>query len=305
MLMGLGPCVAVSSSNWLIAWVGIELSFLGLMPLLVSGEGKGVPTLSSESALKYFCVQAAGSGLLMCGGVMKFMMPSLMGDFITNIIFLSGLMLKLGIFPFHFWVPSVVAGLGWYSMFLVLTWQKIAPFMFMMNLLASVPSFSSIVLMLGGVSAIVGAMIGLNQTKIAPVLGASSITHSGWVAAGAACGGFWVYFSIYCFSLVFLLFFLSKNQEFMSGVVMLSLSGLPPFVMFLGKWSVLKCALSLSEYWWFISLPLFGSVMSLFFYLKFFYSFYLESENSSTVKLSFLTCFSMLGLFGTLFMISF
>nr|WIS40140.1 NADH dehydrogenase subunit 2 [Facelina auriculata] len=304
LLMVLGPTVAVSSSSWLISWVGIELAFLGLIPLLVS-DGKSLPSLSSESALKYFCIQAAGSGILMCGGVMKFMVPFLMSNFSSNIIFLAGLGLKLGIFPFHFWVPSVVAGLGWYPMFLILTWQKIAPFMFMMNLVESVPSLSGLVFILGGLSAIVGALIGLNQTKLAPMLGASSITHSGWVAVGAVCGGFWIYFLIYFGSLMLLIIALGKQRVFMAGLLTLSLSGLPPFVMFIGKWSILKHALSLSEHWWFISLPLFGSIMSLFFYLKFFYSFYLESEESFLSKGSLTVCFSMANLAGALLIIMF
>lgn len=85
----------------MVSWVGIELAFLGLIPFLVS-DGKRLPRLRRESALKYFCIQAAGRGILMCGGVMKFIIPFLMGSFRSNIVFLVGLGLKLGIFPFHF-----------------------------------------------------------------------------------------------------------------------------------------------------------------------------------------------------------
>nr|YP_010874768.1 NADH dehydrogenase subunit 2 [Facelina bostoniensis]WGV42890.1 NADH dehydrogenase subunit 2 [Facelina bostoniensis] len=304
LLMILGPTVAVSSSSWVVSWVGIELAFLGLIPFLVS-DGKSLPSLSSESTLKYFCIQAAGSGILMCGGVMKFMIPFLMGSFSSNIVFLVGLGLKLGIFPFHFWVPSVVAGLKWYPMLMILTWQKVAPFMFMMNLVESVPSLSSLVFTLGGLSAIVGALMGLNQTKLAPMLGASSITHSGWVSIGAVCGGFWIYFLIYIGSLLLLMVALSSQRVFMAGLLTLALSGLPPFVMFIGKWSILKQALSLSGYWWFISLPLLGSVMSLFFYLKFFYSFYLESEESLLSKGGYAISFSVANMVGALLIIMF
>ena len=100
--------------------MGIELSFLGLIPLLVR-EGKGISTLRRESALKYFCIQAAGRGLLMCGGVIKFILPFIIRRSYSSVIFILGLAIKLGIFPFHFWVPSVISGLNWYSMFLVLT----------------------------------------------------------------------------------------------------------------------------------------------------------------------------------------
>ena len=303
-LILIGPGVAISSSNWVICWVGIELSFLGLIPLLVR-DGKGLPMLRRESTLKYFCIQAAGSGLLMFGGIIKFMMPLYMGSFGSNLIFLCGLRLKLGIFPFHFWVPGVVSGLGWYSMFLILTWQKIAPFILLMNLLSTSSDLHGLVFSLGGIRAIVGARIGLNQTKIAPILGASSITHRGWVAIGAVCGRFWVYFIIYCLSLGLLFIFLSKDLEFSSRLIVLSLRGLPPFVIFLGKWRVLKAALGLRSYWWFVGLPLFGSIMRLFFYLKFFYSFYLESNETLNFKLAAGGSSLMLTFLGALLIVNF
>nr|YP_010032945.1 NADH dehydrogenase subunit 2 [Protaeolidiella atra]QOW38679.1 NADH dehydrogenase subunit 2 [Protaeolidiella atra] len=302
-LMGLGPMMAVSSSNWLMCWVGVELSFLGLVPILLS-DGYSIKSLSGESSLKYFCIQAVGSGLLMCGGIMYFLIPSI-STLISSSIFLASIILKLGIFPFHFWVPSVVSGLNWNSMFLILTWQKLAPFLFLMNILESNPSMSAMVFMLGGFSAVVGAFIGLNQTKIGPVLGASSITHGGWISIGAACGNFWTYFFTYCFSLLMLVLFLNEGFEFLCGMTLLSLSGLPPFIMFIGKWSILKSALTLSENWWFLILPLLGSIFSLFFYLKFFYSFYLESESSFILKLGTVSCFSLGGLLGAFLIMGF
>ena len=118
--MLLGPGIAVSSSEWVICWVGIELSFFGLIPLLVR-DGKDVPILRRESALKYFCIQAAGRALLICGGIIKFTIPFYRDSLPPHLILLIGLRLKLGIFPFHFWVPRVVSGVEWYSAFLILT----------------------------------------------------------------------------------------------------------------------------------------------------------------------------------------
>lgn len=91
--------------------MGVELSFLGLIPLLVS-ERNDSPILRRESTLKYFCIQAAGRGLLIVGGVINFIIPIYLGGLSSRLIFLCGLRLKLGIFPFHFWVPGVVSGVG-------------------------------------------------------------------------------------------------------------------------------------------------------------------------------------------------
>nr|YP_010853521.1 NADH dehydrogenase subunit 2 [Tritoniopsis elegans]WGM82647.1 NADH dehydrogenase subunit 2 [Tritoniopsis elegans] len=295
LLMLLGPMVAVSSSNWLVCWVGVELSFLGLMPLLISENS--FFSLSKESSMKYFCVQAMGSGLLFCGGLLMFMLPLNLG-ILPECIFAFSLVVKLGIFPLHFWVPSVVSGLGWLPMLLMLTWQKLPPFLFMINLLENCCWLGELMLILGGLSAVVGATIGLNQTKLAPMLGASSITHSGWVLIGVVYGSLWVYFLIYCFSFLVLICFLLWEESLFSGLSVLSLSGLPPFVMFLGKWSVLKSALGMSYSYWFLVLPLIGSIMSLFFYLKFFYSFYLEGDSKDGFKAGFFGALSILVFVG-------
>nr|AOQ30893.1 NADH dehydrogenase subunit 2 [Pleurobranchaea sp. TY-2016] len=300
--MLLGPFLAVSSSNWLICWVGVEISFLGLIPILLSDFS--FSSLSKESSMKYFCIQAMGSGLLLCGGVLIFMFPFNF-NFFLEIIFFVSLMIKLGVFPAHFWVPSVVSGLGWLPMFILLTWQKVPPFFFLVNFMKESFWLSEILLILGGISAVVGAFIGLNQSKISPMLGASSITHTGWVVLGAVYGSLWIYFILYCITFGFMLYFFSMEDMMFSGLGVLSLSGLPPFAMFLGKWMILKSALLSSFSYWFLLLPLFGSVISLFFYLKFFYSFFLEEENYSVVKLSYFGSFSVMALIGIFYIIVF
>nr|BDY26070.1 NADH dehydrogenase subunit 2 [Spurilla braziliana] len=301
LLMISGPLVAVSSPNWLVCWVGIELSFLGLIPILMS-EMNSVNT-STESSLKYFCIQAAGSGVLMCGGILKFMLP--LYSSIGEGVFLLGLMLKLGIFPFHFWVPGVVSGLNWVSIFLVLTWQKLSPFLFLINLMENCPWLTNILAMAGGLSAVVGAVIGLNQTKLAPLLGASSITHTGWVIVGVIWGSFWVYYVIYTICLFILFVFLIKKEDLISGLFVLSLSGLPPFLMFVAKWSIIKSVMCVSENLWFLVFPLLGSIMSLFFYLKVFYSFYLEGESSTSLKMTTISLGGLLSLLGAIIIVGF
>nr|YP_010853508.1 NADH dehydrogenase subunit 2 [Tritonia iocasica]WGM82634.1 NADH dehydrogenase subunit 2 [Tritonia iocasica] len=302
LLMMLGPLVAVSSSNWLVCWVGVELSFLGLMPLLISDST--LFSLSKESSMKYFCVQAMGSGLLLCGGVLVFMLPMELGV-LPESIFAFSLIVKLGVFPMHFWVPSVVSGLSWVPMFLMLTWQKLPPFLFMVNLLENSSWLGEVLLVVGGGSAIIGAIIGLNQTKVAPMLGASSIAHSGWVLVGAVYGSLWTYFLIYCFSFAILVCFLLWEESLFSGLAVLSLSGLPPFIVFLGKWSVMKCALGMSYSYWFLLFPLLGSIMSLFFYLKFFYSFYLEEDSKDGAKIGAFGGLSVLAFVGVGFILVF
>jgi len=281
LLILLGPLVAMSSSRWLICWVGIELRFLGVIPILLSRENL---RLRKEATIKYFCIQALGRGLLLCGGLFYFGLSLDIGV-VSEIFFALRLIIKLGVFPAHFWVPRVVSGLNWFPIFIILTWQKIPPFLFLSLIASGRDWVCDLLLLLGGARALVGGFIGLNQRKLRVILGASSISHRGWVVIGTVYGSLWFYFIIYCFSLFVLIYFLNQKDYFFSGLCIISLRGLPPFIIFLGKWSVLKCALGLGYSYWFLLLPLLGSLIRLFFYLKFFYSFYLEEDLVGLKKL--------------------
>nr|YP_009408675.1 NADH dehydrogenase subunit 2 [Elysia timida]ANP26542.1 NADH dehydrogenase subunit 2 [Elysia timida] len=280
-LLLVGPFISVSSSNWIICWSGVELSFLGLIPLLFMNN-KYV-SLTKESSMKYFCIQALGSGLLFYSGLMVF--SDLSSEF-NLLLFVLSIFLKLGVFPMHFWVPSVCAGLDYMSLYFVLTFQKIAPFAFL-NLIISELNEEMIMvtMVLGGLTSLVGAIMGNNQTDIRSMLGCSSIVHSGWLVLGCLTGYFWGYFFIYCASLMIVFLFINKPESLSEvGVGILSLSGLPPFFMFLGKWGVLKTSLELYFPFWSISLFMVGAIISLVFYLKFSYSFLLNSWASSWEK---------------------
>nr|YP_010415443.1 NADH dehydrogenase subunit 2 [Elysia atroviridis]USC52134.1 NADH dehydrogenase subunit 2 [Elysia atroviridis] len=298
-----GPVVSVSSSNWIICWAGVELSFLGLIPLLFLNN-KYV-SLTKESAMKYFCVQALGSAILFYSGLMMF---SDLSSSFNTLLFISSIFIKLGIFPMHFWVPSVAAGLDLLPLFAVLTTQKIAPFAFLNLVMLNLnESFNMMISVLGGLTSLVGAVMGNNQTDLRAMLGCSSVAHSGWLILGCLTGYFWGYFFIYCISLFIVFVFLNlplSNSE--TGLGILSLSGLPPFFMFLGKWGILKSTLEVGFPLWLISLFMLGAVISLGFYLKFSYSFLLNNngltwkKSQNSVMLSFLLMnFFVLTLFFT------
>lgn len=303
LVLLLGPLVSLSSTNWVICWVGIELRFLGAIPLMLA-DGT-FHSLRKESVLKYFCIQALGSGLLMFGGVLLYIDP--LASYFSNLVFVLRLFVKLGIFPIHFWVPSVTAGLNWVPMFVLLAWQKIPPFAFLINVLENNQWISSIVLLFGGLTALAGALIGLNQTSIRAILGRSSIAHTGWGCIGAVAGGLWTYFLIYCLRFAILMAFCLVDESFIIGIGVLRLRGLPPFAIFIGKWTILKRILVRDSGYLFLVLPILRALLSLFFYLKFFYSFYLRSKLSEELEPKYLVTRSILfvGITGVLFILAF
>nr|YP_010833243.1 NADH dehydrogenase subunit 2 [Philine kinglipini]WFG53990.1 NADH dehydrogenase subunit 2 [Philine kinglipini] len=272
-IMMIGPVLSLVSSSWVLAWLGVELAFFGLIPLMISGK---YFSISKEATLKYFCIQALSSALLFVSGMLIFFNFNMY----VELIFLLSLCLKLGLFPGHFWVPSIVSGLDWFPCLLLLTWQKIAPLAFLVLCVNLNDMMSShYFLVLGGLSALVGGMIGNNLHSVRGMIGASSVSHMGWTVLGSISGGMWLYFFLYC-GVLFLTLGYLWNSHFLSSISILSLSGIPPFAMFVGKWSVISNAIAAGVGAHFLVLPILGSLLSLVFYLKFMYTFYLNEVKS-------------------------
>lgn len=112
VLCVVGSVMSFSSGDWLGVWLGLEINLLGFVPLIVQGVGGQ----SVESCVKYFVVQALGRGFLLLGGLgggqEGFFWFSVRGFGVLSVFCFLGLVVKLGVAPFHWWVPSVMGGLS-------------------------------------------------------------------------------------------------------------------------------------------------------------------------------------------------
>nr|QTT61160.1 NADH dehydrogenase subunit 2 [Tritia sp. e LAG-2017] len=299
-VMSIGTLLSVSSIHWLSIWAGLEINLIGFLPMLVYQKS----VAESQSAVKYFIIQALGSSFLMFGSLLVFNMsftwdmytkisnPSILGF----IMLVSGLSIKLGLFPFHYWLPSVMAGLPWISCLILATWQKLAPLFLILCLLELSQSYKMVLLLcsISAGSALIGGLGGMNQTQIRALLAYSSISHLGWMTF-ALVHSEWsmkVYLMIYVFISISLFSSLWYNDSGMmkninnlknSGfaaisimLLLLSLGGLPPLLGFVSKWLVIT--VSVSGPWTLaIFLLILGSLMSLFYYLSLFFSVFLSN----------------------------
>nr|YP_008475602.1 NADH dehydrogenase subunit 2 [Fulvia mutica]BAN79047.1 NADH dehydrogenase subunit 2 [Fulvia mutica] len=236
----LGVILTCVSSSVIGVWCGMELSFFGVIPLLVGSSPGEV-----ESAFKYFMVQVVGSGFMLVSFISVYVEGFM---WLVWFFFMVGMMMKIGVFPFHSWVPSVSGFLSGGGLFLVLGMQKIAPFYFLSGV--GLPSCAfSVFLSFGLVSSLVGALGGLSQVMLRPLLGYSSLAHSGWLVALSLVDwvGFMLYFSVYIL-LLFLTIMVSSNRGFGYSLsvacYMLSLGGLPPFLGSFGKLVGMKYLIS-------------------------------------------------------------
>ena len=69
----------------------------------------------------YFIAQRVGSLILLLGGLIVGVLS--FGGLLVG----AGLVIKMGLLPLHYWVPAVVDGIRPRGLYLLLSWQKVAP----------------------------------------------------------------------------------------------------------------------------------------------------------------------------------
>nr|AQM37839.1 NADH dehydrogenase subunit 2 [Unio tumidus] len=268
-LMITSTCLVASSSNWLMIWMGLEINMLGYIPLMFMKESSS----ESEAAMKYLVPQSLGSTIFIASAIISTYFNNL------QILMAIAMCLKLGVAPFHFWFPPVMASLQLTPAFILLTWQKIAPIL-------AISSFSvslmKTIMPIAMVSALWGGIGGLNQTDIRSLLTYSSIGHTGWMLAGINSNYTIIiaYLATYIFINMSIYAFLVKEHTksykqlfsskeptkfFILAITTLSLAGLPPLMGFIMKLLVLM----FTETKMIIILGLVvGALTSLFYYLS-------------------------------------
>nr|QOJ44950.1 NADH dehydrogenase subunit 2 [Allobates tinae] len=301
--LALGTITALSSFHWILAWIGLEINTLAIIPLMT----KNPHPRSIEAATKYFLTQAAASALILFSSILN---AWLLGEWAINnfmnpmsAIFLSiAMSTKLGLAPFHFWMPDVLQGLTLQTGWILSTWQKLAPLAILLQLSQSLNL--SLMMAIGLLSILIGGWGGINQNQIRKILAFSSIAHLGWmvtilkISPSLSILNFTLY--IILSSTLFYTFIVINSTNIsqlattwtkvpaltaLSLLSLLSLSGLPPLTGFLPKWLIaqelIKQDLILIS---FIMLTL--TLLSLFFYLRLTYTISLTMAPNSSPSLS-------------------
>nr|YP_010944809.1 NADH dehydrogenase subunit 2 [Bathothauma lyromma]WMC20943.1 NADH dehydrogenase subunit 2 [Bathothauma lyromma] len=279
MIMIMGTMLSLSSSHWLTMWVGLELNLMGFLPLM-NIKGK---MLEAEASMKYFIIQSMSSSVLIISSVMMYNLNlswySMFSNNTLSIMMLMSLIMKLGGAPMHFWLPSITKQMSWSILFLMLTWQKIAP-LFMTSMMNS---NLTMIMLISVMSTIMGSIMALNQTNIQLIMTYSSISHLGWMLSTISTNSSLslIYFINYIMismplmnmlsmslgNHLFMLTQKNKSNQIITISLILSLGGLPPLLGFMSKLIIL---ISLTEMKM-IMLTLFllmGTLISLYFYLN-------------------------------------
>nr|YP_010385041.1 NADH dehydrogenase subunit 2 [Pinnaxodes major]UPL65051.1 NADH dehydrogenase subunit 2 [Pinnaxodes major] len=288
-----GTIMAISSPSWFGAWVGLELNLMSFIPLITTK----MASYFSETALKYFLIQALGSTLLIVSSFLSISMV-----YLSFILIFMSLLLKLGSAPFHFWFPHIMEGLYWPQVFIISTIQKLAPIV-LLSYISLSPLIIKMLLLSSILSAMIGAVGGLNLSSLRKIIAFSSINHLSWmISAIIVSDSFWViYFLVYFFILISTTSMFHKFQSFtlsdllkpnMNSIFfsilltcnLLSLSGLPPFLGFVPKWLLIQMLVNLN---FFIPLSFFllSTLITLYFYLRIILPQLLFSSSTMTFNL--------------------
>nr|YP_009974940.1 NADH dehydrogenase subunit 2 [Perinereis cultrifera]QNJ33914.1 NADH dehydrogenase subunit 2 [Perinereis cultrifera] len=289
----MGTLISLSSTNWLYLWTGMELNLLSFIPLIASSHRMQ----ETEAGVKYFIVQAMGSGLMLTAGIMATNSSSVESfHFFIPMIFFTSMILKLGAAPCHQWLPHVMSSISWGHCLILATWQKVSPLIMVTFIMPR--NFYFMIFIIAGLSAIVGGLGGLNQSQMRPLLAYSSIGHMGWILSTIQCSSnlFLVYFMTYIVISFGVISLLMKNNitmnkvsnsmtsmnSFLFMMIMLtlfSLGGLPPFLGFIPKWLIIA-DLASKQMLVLVSLLITGSLINLFYYFNITFNFILSNPQT-------------------------
>lgn len=293
--------IALSSSNWLFLWAGIELNLLSFIPLIMLSNANQ----ETEASIKYFLAQALGSRIILITRLSIWFYESMPINYIGYLLLLS-ILLKIGIAPCHLWYPSVITSISWTSCLILSTWQKLAPLAVICFIISK--SSTTALLFLRAINALIGGAIGINQVHLRSIIAYSSITHIGWIARLAAINKIIptiIYFLIYSIliSPIFIIFqkfsantrinmnkLISRipSLQIILPILLLSLGGLPPLTGFIPKWITIELLSSTNPY--ILIILVIGAIINLYFYLNITFNIILSPilSISSRNKLSFI-----------------
>nr|YP_008994738.1 NADH dehydrogenase subunit 2 [Esox reichertii]AHC99250.1 NADH dehydrogenase subunit 2 [Esox reichertii] len=301
--LGLGTTMTFASSTWLLAWMGLEINTLAIIPLMTRQHHPR----AVEATTKYFLTQATAAALILFASTSnawltgEWAINQMSHPLATTTIMLA-LTLKLGLAPAHFWMPEVIQGLDLTTGLILSTWQKLAPFALLLQVSSAVNPL--LLTLIGLLSTLIGGWGGLNQTQLRKILAYSSIAHLGWTVLVIQFSPPLATLSLLIYIIMttsaFLTFKLTSSTTMnalatswtkspmmtsLATLILLSLAGLPPLTGFMPKWLILQ-ELVKQDLPMLAFFAAMAALLSLYFYLRLCYTVALTASPNTITMLT-------------------
>nr|AFS35075.1 NADH dehydrogenase subunit 2 [Cyrtodactylus chrysopylos]AZZ89592.1 NADH dehydrogenase subunit 2 [Cyrtodactylus myaleiktaung]AZZ89597.1 NADH dehydrogenase subunit 2 [Cyrtodactylus chrysopylos] len=276
--------ITMASHHWLLAWLGLELNTLSIMPIIMKTQHPR----ATEATTKYFIIQATAATMILFASTLNTWQTGQWSiansSPTTTLLTTTAIMLKLGLAPVHIWYPQVLQGTTMYTALTMSTWQKLAPMslLYMTHNHLNPPTL----LLIGLISSLIGGWGGLNQTQTRTIMAFSSIAHMGWLITALTISPSLTTLTMLIYIVMTTAMFTplattnaktiadigttwpaSPTTLTMMMITLMSLGGLPPLTGFMPKWLILKDLVT-DNMTLLATLLLLSSLPSLFFYIR-------------------------------------
>jgi NADH-quinone oxidoreductase subunit N len=328
-----GMVVMVAANDLMVLFINLEL--VSIATYIMCGMNRS-SSKSTESALKYFVNGAAAAAFMLFGialvygitgstdmatiaapqvrtGSAGFSSPLFS---LALVLIAIGFFFKLGLFPFHAWLPDVYEGAPTpttgFMAAAIRTVAGIALIRLVVNLFEpAMAGFTPIVWWIAVITMTIGNVGAIRQNNVKRMLGYSSVAHAGYLVIGFVAlsssnllGAEAILYYLISYSLMSLGIFifvgqvegngetdlsfgsyrgLGLRQPFvglLASILLLSLTGIPPFAGFWGKFSLFSAALHNG----YVGLAVIGalnSVVSAYYYFRLMVNMYMRAPENA------------------------
>jgi NADH-quinone oxidoreductase subunit N len=322
----LGMMVLISAHNLLTVYLGLELLSLAMYAMVAMDRDSAS---ASEAAMKYFVLGALASGMLLYGMSMLYGVSGTLdlgqlanqvagGNshllYTFGLVFvLIGIAFKLGVVPFHMWVPDVYQGAPTPVTLFIGSAPKLAAFAMAIRVLTDglgglASEWQMMLVLLSVASMAIGNLVAIAQTNMKRMLAYSTISHMGFLllgllsahTSGYAASMFYVItyavMSMGAFGAIILLSSATSESDrlqdfaglakrspwlaFLMLIIIFSLAGVPPFAGFWAKWFVLKEVVA-AGYSWLAIVAVVFSLIGAYYYLRVIKLMYFDAPDAA------------------------
>ncbi len=332
----LGLMTLVSSVELIGIFVSLELSSFAvyiMVPMRRSIDNKGN---QNEAGIKYLLYGVVATGFMLFGMSYIFgltgstelsvissrlsQMYNQPAAVVGSLLMLAGFFYKLGLLPFHFWVPDVYEGAANETTSFIAVVPKLAAVAVLIRLVSLMDDggkmLCNVLMVCAVLSMFYGNLSALVQKDMKRLLGFSGISHAGFILVGLLTfqiqsyatalyyiSGY-IFMNLACFLVICSVAEKGRNVtiEDFTGlhkrspllaitltIGLFALAGIPPFVGFAGKFMLLLGALK-QGHLLLVILAAFNTAIAIYYYLSIVrVTFCSDSENRGSVNTGNLT----------------